>query len=69
MKIRNNTGRLTQLFLLGEGLLHLTEIGVAYTEEAFSTMFLVSLHSLVFFVSAYFVGHDLLHHRERLVIL
>jgi hypothetical protein len=69
MKIRNNTGRLTQLFLLGEGLLHLTEIGVAYTEEAFSTMALVTLHSLVFFVSAYFVGHDLLHHRTRMVVL
>jgi len=62
--IRNSIGRLAQFGLVIDGTLHLAEVASAYYEEAWTTLMLTSLHSTIFFLSAYFIGHDLSHHKN-----
>ena len=63
MNRRNTIGRLAQGVLGLDGFLHLAEVSSAYVEGAYFTLALTTLHSGVFFLGAYFVGHDLTHHR------
>jgi len=65
VKIRNNIARFAQVGLIFDGSLHILEVLSAYYEEAYTTMALTTLHSTIFFISAYFVGHDLSHHRRE----
>jgi hypothetical protein len=64
LNIRHSIGRLAQFGLVIDGTLHLAEVASAYYEEAWTTLMLTSLHSTIFFLSAYFIGHDLSHHNE-----
>ena len=53
------------LFLIVEGLLHTTEvISALWNGDSLLTTVLVSIHAGVFFVGAYFIGHDHTHHGE-----
>ena len=64
MNYRNRIAKFAQIGLIVDGGLHLLEVASAYYEEAYATMAITSLHSLLFFVSAYFVGHDLTHRHD-----
>ena len=61
--------RVVQLFIGLDGVLHLAEVASAIHEEAYLTTILTSLHAMVFFTAAYFIGHDQLHHSERMELL
>lgn len=54
--------RFVQGFLALDGVLHLAEVISAYLEEAWTTLALTSIHATIFFIAAYFVGHDHSHH-------
>ena len=56
--------RTAQLVLGVDGLLHLLEVGSAVYEEAWTTATLTSIHTMIYFVGVYFIGHDHTHHRE-----
>ncbi len=63
--------RIAQSMLIIDGVLHFAEVTSAYYEGAYTTMLLTGLHSCVFLVGVYFIGHDLTHHdvEERMVLL
>lgn len=51
-------------FLAFDGVLHVVEVISAYNEGAWVTFGLTLFHSIIFFLAAYFVGHDHTHHRK-----
>ena len=57
--------RLVQFFLALDGVLHILEVASAYYEEAWTTFVLTSFHACIFFLAAYFVGHDHSHHTQE----
>lgn len=57
--------RIIQFFLAFDGILHLLEVASAYYEEAWTTLVLTTFHALMFFIAAYFVGHDHSHHKAE----
>ena len=59
---RGTMTRFVQGFLALDGVLHLAEVISAYLEEAWTTLALTSIHATIFFIAAYFVGHDHSHH-------
>ena len=61
--------RTIQFFIGLDGVLHLLEVASAIHEEAWLTVTLTTLHALVFFTAVYFIGHDQLHHSERMELL
>ena len=66
MSIRNKVARFAQVGLIVDGCLHLLEVFSPYFEEAYTTLILTLIHSTIFFVSAYFIGHDLTHPHEEI---
>jgi len=62
MNIRKNLLRTAQIVLGLDGVLHLAEVVSAVYEEAWFTAILTSLHTAIFFVGVYFIGHDHTHH-------
>jgi len=65
MKVREGLTRFTQTVLGFDGVLHLAEVISAYREQAWLTFGLTSIHTLVFFMAVYLVGHDHSHHRHE----
>jgi len=61
--------RTVQFFIGLDGVLHLAEVASAIHEGAYLTTILTSFHALIFFTAAYFIGHDQLHHSERMELL
>jgi hypothetical protein len=59
---RGSMAKFVQGFLALDGVLHLLEVLSAYYEQAWTTLALTSVHATVFFLAAYFVGHDHSHH-------
>ena len=64
-KFRNFFLRLTQLFLAGDGVLHLASVGSSIYEEAWGTACITGLQTFLFFIGVYFIGHDHTHHNEE----
>lgn len=67
-QMRDFRGYLTTLvvfFLALDGILHGLEVISAYYEEAWLTFALTSFHAAIFFLGAYFVGHDHSHHSHE----
>ena len=60
---RETVLRTTQAFLGLEGLFHLAEFGASLIEEAWVVATLTGIHTLVFFVGVYFIGHNHQHHQ------
>lgn len=56
--MRETIARLVVFFLTFDGILHLLEVVSAYHEEAWITFGLTFFHSIIFFLAAFFVGHD-----------
>jgi|TARA_R110000851_G_scaffold2035_3_gene7783 hypothetical protein len=63
--LRGSLTRFVQGFLALDGVLHLAEVVSAYLEEAWTTLALTSIHATIFFIAAYFVGHDHTHHQHE----
>jgi len=62
--IRDWLTRAVVFFLAFDGILHVVEVISAYREEAWVTFGLTLFHTIIFFLAAYFVGHDHTHHRR-----
>tara|TARA_B110000495_G_C22525001_1_gene319874 strand:+ start:151 stop:372 length:222 start_codon:yes stop_codon:yes gene_type:complete len=58
--------RIIQFLLAFDGVLHILEIGSAYYEEAWATLFLTTFHAGIFFLAIYFIGHDPKYHSGEL---
>lgn len=68
LKGRSIILRMVQFFLAFDGLLHLMEVTSAYYEKAWTTFALTFFHTIIFFLAAYFVGHDHQHHTEDEIV-
>lgn len=64
-EVRGFMARAVQFFLGLDGVLHVLEVISAYREQAWLTFGLTSFHACVFFLAAYFVGHDHSHHAKQ----
>ena len=53
--------RLVQFFLGFDGILHGLGVLSAYYEEAWTTLILNTIHTIIFFIAVYFIGHDHSH--------
>jgi len=62
--IRDWLTRAVMFFLAMDGLLHVFEVFSAWHERAWMTFGLTLFHTIIFFLAAYFVGHDHSHHRD-----
>jgi hypothetical protein len=62
--IRDWLTRAVVFFLAFDGILHVAEVISAYNEQAWVTFGLTLFHTVIFFLAAYFVGHDHSHHRK-----
>jgi len=62
MNVREGLTRLTQAVLGLDGVLHVVEVVAAYHERAWLTFGLTFVHTSVFFLAFYLVGHDHKHH-------
>lgn len=65
LKIREALTRFTQAVIGLDGFLHIAEVVSAYREQAWVTFALTSLHTAVFFLAVYLVGHDHTHHKHE----
>lgn len=63
IKMRESILRGTQFILGLDGFLHVAEFVAAVLEEAWVAATLTGIHSLLFFIAVYFIGHDHSHHQ------